>query len=59
MRLNRISWFRILGAASFIIGIFAAHGSDLLKFGWPSWGLLGLTFFILDGVLTEDRRPTP
>lgn len=56
MRLNRISWFRIFGAASFIIGIFAAHGSDLLKFGWPSWGLLGLTFFILDGVVTDDRN---
>ena len=53
MKLNRLSLFRILGAASFIIGIFAAHGSDLLNFGWPSWGLLGLTFWILDGVFTN------
>lgn len=57
MKINRLSLFRLLGAASFIIGIFAAHGSDLLQFGWPSWELLGLTFWILDGVLVQDKTP--
>lgn len=57
MKINRLSLFRVLGAASFIIGIFAAHGEDLLKFGWPSWGLLGLTFWILDGFISDDKTP--
>ena len=55
MKLNRLSLFRILGAASFIIGIFAAHGSDLLQFGVLSWLLLGLTFWILDGVIQVNK----
>lgn len=57
MTINRLSLFRLLGAASFIIGIFAAHGEDLLKFGAISWGLLGLTFWILDGSVTEGKTP--
>jgi hypothetical protein len=57
MRVNRLSLFRILGAACFIIGIFAAQGADLLQFGWPSWGLLGLTFWILDGSVTNTTTP--
>ena len=57
MKINRISWFRVFGAACFIISIFAAHGSDLLQFGWPSWTDLGLTFWILDGVVQADKTP--
>jgi hypothetical protein len=55
MKLNRISLFRLIGAACFAAALLADLSTfHLFDAGWNTWSDAGLLAWILDGVVGRD-----